>query len=176
MRVENPASIAASRAFGTGQHDTTKFCAELLITLKKAHPALNSLIDAGCGSGILSIIAKKVGYNNVTGIDIDVAAIETAKENLDRNPDAGKIGFYQTDGSLVASYLKPSDVVAANIIAETLCELKDELLELLLPEEFLVLSGILPQREELVKTAFADLQLVDERKSGDWHAYVYHRQ
>lgn len=162
-------------AFGTGQHDTTRFCAELLSSLKRANPELNSLTDVGCGSGILSIIAKKIGYGEVTGIDNDPAAVETAEENLARNPDAGMIGFHRTDGSLLAPYLKTSDVVVANIIAEALCDLKEDLLKLVKPGGLLVLSGILPQREEMVKTAFAGLEAVDERKSPDWHAYVYRK-
>lgn len=162
-------------AFGTGQHDTTRFCAELLCDLKARHPQLKSLLDVGCGSGILSIIAKKIGFAPVTGIDIEEPSIETANENLERNPDVGAIGFYMTDGSLKAPFLKPSNVVVSNIIAETLCELKDDLVALVGDQGFLILSGILPERESLVKTAFGDLKLVDERTSKDWHAYVYCR-
>jgi ribosomal protein L11 methyltransferase len=173
---ETVVTLDPGMAFGTGQHDTTRFCAELLSSLKSTHPQLNSLIDVGCGSGILSIIAKKIGYGSVTGIDNDPAAIETAEENLARNPDAERIAFHRTDGALQAPYLAASDVVVANIIAEALCDLKPDLSALVAPGGFLVLSGILPQREDMVKTAFVELSLVDERKSPDWHAYVYRRQ
>lgn len=172
---EKIVTLDPGMAFGTGQHDTTKFCAELLCELKHKHPGPTSLIDVGCGSGILSIIARKVGYAPVIGIDIEGPAIETAQENLERNPDATPLDFHLTDGSLSAHFLKPADVVAANIIAEALCELHDDLIALVKPQGHLILSGILPQRADMVKTAFEDLTLVQERTSNDWHAYVYRR-
>lgn len=160
-------------AFGTGQHDTTRFCAELICELKKAQPQLSSLLDIGCGSGILSIIAKKIGFTQVTGIDNDPAAVETALENLDRNPECKPIDFFLTEGSLDDDELKKSDVVVSNIIAETLVELKNGLVNLVNPHGYLILSGIMPERAHLVKSAFADLELTLERTSESWHAYVY---
>jgi ribosomal protein L11 methyltransferase len=163
-------------AFGTGQHDTTRFCSEFICEIKRKDPNLKTLIDVGCGSGILSIIAKKVGFETVVGFDIDGPTIETANENLERNPDAAPLLFYHSDGSLKSPELTPSDVVVSNIIAETLAELKDDLVALVKPQGLLILSGILPQREELVKTAFDDLELLEEKKSKDWHAYLYRRK
>lgn len=163
-------------AFGTGQHDTTRFCSELICELKENHAELESLIDVGCGSGILSIIARKIGYQTVKGIDIDPHAIETAHENLERNPEAKPLTFLDTTGSLKSLENETYDVVVSNIIAETLCELKDDLVKLTKDTGYLILSGIMAPRESLVKDAFHDLELITERKSGEWHAYVYHRK
>lgn len=162
-------------AFGTGQHDTTRFCAEMIASLSKTPPSPLSLIDVGCGSGILSIIAKKMGFAEVTGFDIDPAAVETSLENLARNPDVGDIHFFQTDGELKNLGLKAADVVVSNIIAETLCELKEDLLALVKKGGFLILSGIMVQREDMVKSAFADLKLIEEKNSADWQAYLYQK-
>ena len=171
---EKIVTLDPGMAFGTGQHDTTRFCAEIICDL--AHQMKNlSLIDVGCGSGILSIIAKKVGFTTVTGFDMDPAAVETSLENLVRNPDVGAVIFFQNDGGLGNLGLNPADVVVSNIIAETLCELKMDLLNLVKKNGFLVLSGIMSQRENMVKSAFSDLVLVEEKKSQDWHAYLYQK-
>lgn len=162
-------------AFGTGQHDTTRFCSELLRELKLKHPEVQSLLDIGCGSGILSIIAAKLGYKPVVGVDNDPAAVETANENLTRNPDVTQTSFHLNDGTLQHPSLKVSDVVVSNIIAETLAELAPDLIPLVKDGGYLILSGVLPNREHVVKDAFASLKLLDEKKSNDWHAYLYHK-
>lgn len=174
--TEKVVTLDPGMAFGTGQHDTTRFCSELLCELKHDQPQLKSLLDIGCGSGILAIIAAKVGYGPIVGIDNDPAAIETAYENLERNPDVGQISFHVTDGGLHHQSLKESDVVVSNIIAETLSELANDLMALVKKDGgYLVLSGILPMREDMVKTAFASLELINEKKSPDWHAYLYRK-
>ncbi|MBF0104311.1 MAG: 50S ribosomal protein L11 methyltransferase [Deltaproteobacteria bacterium] len=160
-------------AFGTGLHDTTRFCAELICKVKKQHDRLNSLLDIGCGSGILSFIAKQSGFSTVTGVDTDCEAIETCHENLKRNPDLAPIGFFLTDGHFDHPSIQKADVIAANIIAETLCDLKTELIRLTNNNGYLVLSGILNERVDLVKKAFKDLKPVQTKKSKEWHALVY---
>lgn len=188
--------IDPGMAFGTGQHDTTKFCAELICELKHDHPELKSLIDVGCGSGILSFIAKKVGFSDVVGFDIDPESIEACEENLERNKDLGEIDFLLTNNNFSNSPLLGKElvtsvtssgpqsllsregfsVVVANIIAETLCEMKDQLLNLMAPRGFLILSGIMTGREKMIAETFGDMELVAQKDSNDWHATLYRKK
>lgn len=170
---EKIVTLDPGMAFGTGQHDTTRFCAELICELKNQNPALKSLIDVGCGSGILSLIAEKIGFENVVGIDNDPVAIETAKKNLKKNPQLHQVSFHLTNGTLNHKHLKIADVVVSNIIAETLDELSKDLLRLAKRNGYLILSGILPEKEEFIKNIFKKHSLVTEKRSKHWHAYVY---
>lgn len=172
--AEKIVTLDPGMAFGTGQHDTTRFCAELICELKNQNPELKSLIDVGCGSGILSIIAAKIGFKNVTGIDNDSVAIETAQKNLKRNSLTSNIRFIlNSDGTLNPKDYASANVVVSNIIAETLDELSKDLLRLVQKNGYLILSGILPEKEKPIKKIFKKLSLVTERKSKHWHAYVY---
>ncbi len=173
---EKVITLDPGMAFGTGQHDTTKFCVEFISELIEKNPNLHSLIDVGCGSGILSIIAKRAGFENVVGFDVEEPAIETAKENLERNPEAKDIFFYANKGPIVHKNLTPAKVVVANIIAETLCELHDELVSLLLPEGFLILSGIISERKDIIEKTFSDLKLITTKQSANWNAYLYYKK
>lgn len=183
---EHVITLDPGMAFGTGQHDTTRFCAELICELKRDHLELQSLIDVGCGSGILSIIAKKVGFKDVVGFDIDPASIEACEENLERNEDVGPIQFFVHDMSVRAyghTPLQKAHVVVANIIAETICELKEQLIALMQPGGFLILSGIMTGREKMIEDCFqvetsgrTSLQFITRKDSADWHAYLYRQK
>lgn len=162
-------------AFGTGQHDTTRFCAEFLCEVKDQGKPYATVLDVGCGSGILSFIAKKMGAERVLGVDNDVAAVETSIENLERNPDLQNVAFAKTDGSLTDVVHQTYDVVAANIIAEALCELKDTLVSFVKPGGFLILSGILPQRSEMVQDSFKGLKQIGQKTSDNWHTFLYQK-
>lgn len=172
---EKVITLDPGMAFGTGQHDTTRFCAEFICELKHDHPELKSLIDVGCGSGILSIIAKKVGFEDVVGYDIDQASIEACEENLERNKDVGAIEFFLV-GANRRSPLHKTHVVVANIIAETICDLKEQLFSLMQPRGFLVLSGIMTGREKMIEDNFKSLELCQRKDSHDWHAYLYRQK
>jgi ribosomal protein L11 methyltransferase len=173
---ETVLTLDPGMAFGTGQHDTTRFCVEYIHELKQQNTSLNTLIDVGCGSGILAILAKLIGFDNVIGIEVDAEAIETASENLERNPQAKDILFCLNKGPLNNLNLNPAQVVVANIIAETLCELKNDLLALMNEGGFLILSGILPERKELIEEVFSDLELVNKKQSENWYAYLYRKK
>lgn len=121
-------------AFGTGTHPTTALCLAWLDN----HPPKNlTVIDYGCGSGVLALAAKKLAAKNVSGTDIDPQAIIASQQNAERNQ--AEIQF-----QLVKAFdSEPVDLVIANILAGPLKELAPEFLRLLKPNGTLVLSGLL---------------------------------
>lgn len=165
-------------AFGTGNHETTRLCAWRLVELSEVHGperAGRSVIDAGCGSGILAISAAALGFSPVEGFDIDPDSVEIAQENAVVNNVAGAVHFYQ--GDLVAGLQgKGAHVVMANILANVLVDHRDLLLDAVLPGGALILSGILATEVDAVREAFTagarerwtDLSHVDSRKDGEW--------
>jgi len=135
-------------AFGTGTHATTALCLEWL----DAHaPVQQSVLDYGCGSGVLAIAALKLGAEQVWGVDIDEQALWASRDNAARN---------HVDDSLWTGLprLLPDrqfDLVLANILANPLIELAAGLAGLVRPEGQLVLSGILSAQAEAVRAAYA---------------------
>ncbi len=142
-------------AFGTGTHPTTSLCLEWLEGLDLTG---KTVVDFGCGSGILAIAALKLGAAKVIGIDIDPQAILAAKDNAERNGVAGQIELYlpqdQPEG-LVA------DVVVANILAGPLRELSGVIKGLMKPSGLLAMSGVLDSQAEDVADYYRDELLVD---------------
>ena len=124
-------------AFGTGTHPTTALCLQWLDGLDLAG---KTVVDFGCGSGILGIAALKLGAARVIGIDIDPQAIQASHDNAERNGVAGQIELYlpadQPQGV-------EADVVVANILAGPLRELAPLMNELVRPGGLLALSGVL---------------------------------
>lgn len=141
-------------AFGTGSHPTTRLCMEWL----EAHPAPGkTVLDYGCGSGILAMVAKKVGASDVAGVDIDPQAIESARDNAARNQC--EIDFYLPDD--FAASAKPQhatgqfDIVVANILSSPLKVMAPMLAGRVAPGGFLILSGVLARQAEEVAEAYA---------------------
>jgi len=135
-------------AFGTGNHATTALCLEWL-----ADQALDGLdvIDYGCGSGILAIAAVKLGARAARAVDNDPKALETARENARLNRCLGRIRFHSPESVPLA----PADVLVANIFANPLISLADELAQLVRPNGRIALSGILATQAEDVSRAYA---------------------
>lgn len=134
-------------AFGTGTHPTTAMCLEFLDGLDLTD---KTVIDYGCGSGILAIAALKLGAARVVGIDIDPQAIEASLENARRNNVADRLELFLTDDQ--PQNLK-ADVLVANILAGPLRELAPHLADLTRKDGTLILSGLLEsQAGELTET------------------------
>lgn len=137
-------------AFGTGSHPTTRLCMEWL----EAHaPAGLSVLDYGCGSGILALVAKKLGAQRVVGVDIDAQAIEAARHNSERN--RCDIDYYVPDDFAQAHPCTAFDVVVANILSSPLKLLAPMLCGRIAPGGRLVLSGILARQADEVAAAYA---------------------
>jgi len=137
-------------AFGTGSHPTTRLCMEWL----EAHaPAGLSVLDYGCGSGILALVAKKLGAREVAGVDIDVQAVESARQNSVRN--RCEIDYFLPDDFARAHPDTRFDVVVANILSSPLKLLAPMLCGRVAPGGRLVLSGVLARQADEVAAAYA---------------------
>ena len=137
-------------AFGTGSHPTTRLCMEWL---EANPPAGLSVLDYGCGSGILAMVAKKLGAEKVVGIDIDPQAIESAIFNTERNHC--EVAYYLPDDFAASRQAHAFDVVVANILANPLKLMAPMLAGRIKPGGRLVLSGVLATQVEEVAAAYA---------------------
>lgn len=149
-------------AFGTGSHPTTKLCMQWL----EEHASLGekTLLDYGCGSGILAIAAKRLGCGPAIGVDIDSQAVSSAKYNAIRNEVS--VEFYLPEEDTATSQ---HDVVVANILANPLQVLAPALCQRIAPEGHIVLSGILArQAEEVIDTYKPWLDLQVWRECDGW--------
>ena len=165
-------------AFGTGLHPTTRLC---VAALEEWVQPGDSFLDVGTGSGVLSIVAAKLGARPVWATDIDPLAIRAAKENALRNGIALAPGIFRVEqGSIPAGQTGRFNVIAANILAEVLVGLFDEtfetvtLAEPLAPGGRLILSGILEEKAKMVLSAAArhGLKEVERRREADWVSLV----
>ncbi len=140
-------------AFGTGSHPTTRLCMEWL----EAHPAPGkTVLDYGCGSGILAMVASKLGAGKVVGVDIDPQAIESARANAQRN--ACEIAYFLPDSFAAAPEGQAGaqfDIVVANILSSPLKLMAPMLSGRVAPGGSLILSGVLARQAEEVAAAYA---------------------
>lgn len=157
-------------AFGTGLHPTTRLClAALERVADQGRVAGARVLDVGCGSGILSIAALKLGGATVLGVDTDPIAVEATVANAARNDLDRRLEARQ--GSLPTGEA-PFDVVLANLVAGVLIPLASSLHAELVPGGTLVASGIFIDREAEVTAAFeaAGLRVTERTADGDWVA------
>ncbi len=165
---ETPDSAATSvlldpgLAFGSGNHETTTLC---LRWLAANPPRGLSVMDYGCGSGILAIAALKLGARQATGIDIDAQALTASRNNAELNGVSDRLALRRA--KTVGDSGK-YDIVLANILANTIIDLKAELVSLLAGQGKLVLSGILREQSADVMRAFPDFDLLASKMENDW--------
>lgn len=139
-------------AFGTGSHPTTKLCMEWLeVNIRSPQ----SVLDYGCGSGILAMLAKKVGAQTVDGVDIDPQAIISARENAQRNQC--DVTFYLPDDFATARQDQRYDVVVANILSGPLKVMAPMLTGRVADGGWLVLSGVLARQADEVIACYQNL-------------------
>lgn len=165
-------TLDSNMAFGTGEHETTSMCLEALQEVLKAE---DTVIDVGCGSGILGIAAAKMGAKKGYLTDIDPVAVASAQHNAEVNGVAEKLTVAHSD--LLENAEIRGDVVLANITAEILTRLAPSMPKNLKEGGTLILSGIIADRLSLVKEAYGaqGLTLEKEVRKGEWYALVYKR-
>lgn len=152
-------------AFGTGSHPTTRLCLQWLEALANEHKlAEQSLLDYGCGSGILAIAAKKLGSGKTWGVDIDPQSILSSKDNAKINQVDIEFSLPDADDTS-----RLHDIVVANILANPLLVLAPALCQRLKPNGRLALSGILERQADMVIDAYKPwLQLSVWKKMDGW--------
>lgn len=169
--------IDPGMAFGTGGHETTRLCLELLESVMEGGPLLMvpSLLDLGTGSGILAMAASLLGAGRILALDIDPDAVEVARENLVLNEMSDLI---ECGTAPLESLTEHFDIILANILAEELVRLAPYLTERLQPGGSLILSGILTEKESLVRHGFASqpLKYIQTASAGEWVAMLYRNE
>jgi ribosomal protein L11 methyltransferase len=168
--------IDPGMAFGTGGHETTRLCLELLETVMEESPlmAVPSLLDLGTGSGILAMAASLLGAGRILALDIDPDAVEVARENLALNDMSDGIECGTTP---LESMVEQFNIILANILAEELVRLAPYLTERLESGGSLILSGILAEKEPLVRQGFCSqpLRYCRTIHAGEWVAMLYRK-
>ncbi len=157
-------------AFGTGNHETTRLCCERLVEWAENAPGDATIVDAGCGSGILAISAAALGFKNVRGFDNDAEAVRISDENAALNGLSDRLDFFA--GDLNSGFAGgPADLVLANILGNILAEHVPQLTAAVNPGGQLVLSGILAVEVRTIQAAFMRAVpdwSVESREMGEW--------
>lgn len=163
--------INPSLAFGTGHHETTRLCIEAIEEIARTRD-VRSMLDVGCGSGILSISALKLGVRDVTGFDTDPIAIKESRKNAGKNGVLDKINFFC---GYIQSAKGQYDLIVANVYIESILLMKDEFRTRLSPGGRLIVSGIqYKRRDEAVRgLKEAGLLLNKELGEADWVALEF---
>lgn len=161
--------IDPGAAFGTGTHATTAMCLALLDQFITPN---QTVLDIGCGSGILSIAAVLLGAERATGIDIDPVAVKVARENAALNGLSEKTEFLV--GNLNEKITSRYSVVCANIVADVIMALAPDVPGLLAPGGRFLCSGIIDSRAEEVRAALlrAGLQITNTVTESNWVAFA----
>ena len=161
-------NIDPGLAFGTGKHETTRLCLEALERYVKGG---ESVLDVGCGSGILGIASVLLGAGSAFGVDIDETAVRTANENAAVNHVDGK--FSAIAGDLVDKVQGKYDIIVANIVADAIIALSASVKAFMKPGSVYIVSGIIDTRAEDVKNAVGEgFDIVEENTLGGWYCFV----
>jgi len=169
--------IDPGTAFGTGMHETTQLCIRQL--RKYVRPG-DRVLDVGCGSGILAMLALKFGAACVIGTDLDPYAIEATHENMKRNdikPDTYQvlIGNIIDDEQIQAEVEEAScDIIVANILADVLQVLTPVIIHHLKPGGVYITSGIIDTKEEYVSQCLHDVgfEILEKTRQGEWLSFT----
>ena len=155
-------------AFGTGTHETTRMCIQALERYVKEE---STVFDVGCGSGILAIAAAKLGAKLAVGVDLDPVAVESSIENVGYN-NLNNIEILH--GNLVEVIDGKADIVVANILAEIICILTDDVKRVLKDSGVFITSGIIHDRVDMVceKLEATGFEVIEKNRDGEWNCIV----
>lgn len=158
-------------AFGTGTHETTRLCSQLL---EKYIKPGEKMLDVGCGSGILAICASKLGAASCFACDIDETAVRIAGENAELNHVTNVTAAVSNLLGSVPEVAGGYQVICANIVADIIIRLAPDVGRFMADDGYLVVSGIILERKDEVLKALREnqLELVDYRTENDWFAGV----
>ncbi|MEE0928964.1 MAG: 50S ribosomal protein L11 methyltransferase [Acutalibacteraceae bacterium] len=162
-------SIDPGAAFGTGTHATTSLCLEIL---EKHINNESSVLDIGCGSGILAIAGVLLGAKSAVGVDIDAQSVKVARENAEINAVTDKTQFLI--GDLAEEVSGKYSVVCANIVADVIIKLLRDVADYMDDSAILVTSGIINIRRDDVVEGFKKygFTIVEEHNKDNWYAFV----
>jgi ribosomal protein L11 methyltransferase len=168
-------TIDPGQAFGTGTHETTQMCLRLLEDVFDAAPAPRRVLDIGTGTGILGIAAARLNASFTLGIDVDPKGVEVAGENARNNGVEDRFQAATTPLSCVEGRY---DLILANVLAEILVDLKQEIADRLEPVGTLILSGILTEKSDWVVKEYGDVgfTLAGKKEEDQWAALLLRRE
>lgn len=157
-------------AFGTGTHETTRMCA---VFGEKYINHGDKVLDLGCGTAILAILAVKLGAASALAVDIDDAAVKAAQLNVDKNGESNRIEV--RCGELKDIAKVPYDLIFINIIADIIISLAGDIKAYTKSGTRIILSGIIRERKADVMKAYIreGFELADEMSMGEWEAMVF---
>ena len=162
-------TIDPENAFGSGDHETTRLVLRFLVELVRGG---ERVLDVGCGSGILSIAATRLGASSSVGVDIEHDAIEVAKRNAKRNGVASQC---ELSTRRIEDVNGLYDIVLANIETRVLAKMPDLLRSRVDRDGALVLSGVLRSERTALLSAYASMELERELHEGQWCALLLRR-
>ena len=161
-------NIDPGMAFGTGTHETTKLCIELLDKYVKEN---HFVYDVGTGSGILSILCSKLGAREVVAIDLDKVSISAAKQNVALN---NLHNVKVLEGNLLDKKTEKCDVIVANIIAEIIVDLIPDAVKVMKNDGIFIISGIIESKEDLINEKILEnnLEIIERVSDNGWIAFA----
>ena len=156
-------------AFGTGTHETTRMCIHMLEEYMEKNA---EVLDVGCGSGIISIAAAKLGASSVTGVDLDPVAVDVAKDNVSRNKVQNNVEIMYSDITEALDDGRKFDVVIANIISDVIIRLNKNIRKYMRQPGIYICSGIIEERLDEVTNSIEahGLKIIKIQHMGDWCA------
>lgn len=165
--------IDPGMAFGTGTHETTSMC---INQIEKNLKNGDRIIDIGCGSGILAMAAVLLGAKRATGVDLDPVAVRVANENIILNHLEDRIDIVQ--GNLTEVIKDKADIVVANIMADIILILLEDVREFIKDDGLFISSGIILEKREAVKQGLMDknFKIIEVETKGEWCAITAQKQ